>query len=833
MAVVSIRNQEVGIELPDGQSIFEAMEYFLKYSRLVSPSDASKQDVMHALGNAVRNRLIDHLIETEQRSLANGSKRVHYLSMEFLVGRLLENNIINLQLVDECETAAGALGYSLEELFEAEYDPALGNGGLGRLAACFVDSMATLGIPGFGYGINYEFGLFRQKFSNGYQREEPDHWLIDGTPWNIERPNEKIVVPLYGRVENFEDHNGNQGPVWIDWDVVIGVPHDMPIAGYRGKAVNTLRLYSARSSDEFNMSIFNEGDYFNAVEGKISSERISKILYPEDSVSSGRELRLIQEYFLVSCAVQDIVRRHKNQHGDLDSFAEKQAIQLNDTHPALTVVELMRVLVDENGIGWDRSWEITNATCAYTNHTLLPEALETWPVGMVEKVIPRHMQIIREIDRRFNLVLEEQFPDDSENQSKLAVIGLQSGQSGAATADSALVRMASLSMLGCHSINGVAALHSELVKTNLAPEYHSMWPEKFNNKTNGVTPRRWLLQCNKPLANLFTQKIGSDWITNLGKLEELQYFADDEGFLSALRDAKLENKKRLAEYIHHTSGIVVDTNSMFDVQAKRIHEYKRQLLMALYITHLYLKIRNEGLELPSSRTFIFGGKAAPGYFIAKRIIKLINSLATIIDNDPVVSQQIKVIFLPDYKVSVAEKLMPAADLSEQISTAGFEASGTGNMKFSMNGALTVGTLDGANVEIEEEVGSDNIYIFGMTAGEVEQTRGSDRYVASEFYQNDPDLAAVIDALASGTICPDEPGVFEPIANSLMVEGDYFRVLGDFRAYLEIQEVIGNDYLDQDLWVGKVLQNIAHMGKFSSDRTISEYASGIWKLEGFE
>lgn len=832
MAVVSIRKSEEDITTPGDHSIFEAMEYFLKYSRLVSPSNACKQDVMHALGHAVRNRLIDCLIETEKRTLASGGKRVHYLSMEFLVGRLLENNIINLQLVDECEMAAGALGYSLEELFEAEYDPALGNGGLGRLAACFVDSMATLGIPGFGYGINYEYGLFRQNFSNGYQCEEPDHWLIDGTPWNIERPNDKIVIPLFGRVENYSDHNGHQGPVWVDWDVVIGVPHDMPIAGYRGTAVNTLRLYSARSSDEFNMSIFNEGDYVNAVEGKISSERISKILYPEDSVNSGRELRLIQEYFLVSCAVQDIVRIHKKQHGSLDSFAENQAIQLNDSHPALTIVELMRVLVDENGFDWDRSWEIVNASCAYTNHTLQLEALETWPVSLMEKVIPRHMQIIYEIDRRFNLELAERFPDDHETRSKLAVIGLQSGQSGVTTANAGLVRMAGLSMLGCHSINGVATLHSELLKTSLAPEYNQMWPEKFNNKTNGVTPRRWLLQCNRPLAGLITRKIGSDWITDLSKLQELQYFAEDGQFLSELRDAKRTNKQRLADYIQHTSGMVIDINSMFDVQAKRIHEYKRQLLMALYITHLYLKIRNEGLELPSTRTFIFSGKAAPGHFIAKRIIKLVNSLATIIEKDPVVSQQIKVIFLPDYKVSVAEKLIPAADLSEQISTAGFEASGTSNMKFAMNGALTVGTLDGANVEIEEEVGPDNIYIFGMTAGEVVHTRTSDRYVASEFYQNDADLAAVVDALSSGVICPDEPGVFEPIANSLMVEGDYFRVLGDFRAYLDVQEMIGNDYLDQDLWTKKVLQNIAHMGKFSSDRAITDYAREIWKLEDF-
>lgn len=832
MAVVSIRKSELEYDDVMGQSILEGMEFFLKYSRLVTPDEASKQDVMQALGHAIRNRLIDKLIETEKQTLAEGGKRVHYLSMEFLVGRLLENNIINLQLEDECDNAATALGYSLEELFDAEYDPALGNGGLGRLAACFVDSMATLGIPGFGYGINYEYGLFRQKFSNGYQREEPDHWLIDGTPWNIERPNEKIVVPLYGRVENYSDHNGHQGPVWVDWDVVIGVPHDMPIAGYRGKAVNTLRLYSARSSDEFNMSIFNEGDYLKAVEKKISSERISKILYPEDSVKSGRELRLIQEYFLVSCAVQDIVRGHKKQHGSIDSFAEKQALQLNDTHPALTIVELMRVLVDENGLTWDRSWEIVNQSCAYTNHTLLPEALETWPTNIMEKVIPRHMQILREIDRRFNKVLAENFPDDPEQQSKLAIIGLEHDQSGAASNGSGLVRMAGLSMVGCHSINGVAALHSELVKSNLAPGYHQLWPDKFNNKTNGVTPRRWLLQCNKPLAGLITQKLGSGWITDLSKLEELQYFAEDVDFLNALKNAKQINKQRLADYIHHTSGIVIDTNSMYDCQAKRIHEYKRQLLMALYIAHLYLKIRNEGLELPSTRTFIFGGKAAPGYFMAKRIIKLINSLAEIIQKDPIASQQIKVVYLPDYKVSVAERLMPAADLSEQISTAGFEASGTGNMKFSMNGALTVGTLDGANVEIEEEVGSENIYIFGMTAGEVEQSRISDRYYASEFYQNDPDLAAVIDALSSGILCPEEPGVFEPIANSLMVEGDYFRVLGDFRAYLDIQDIIGQEFTDKELWTSKVLQNIAHMGKFSSDRTISEYAADIWKLEKF-
>jgi glycogen phosphorylase len=807
-------------------SLSSAVHYHLRYSRAVDPMAASRQDASFALGLALRDQLIDGIRQTEAQNVSRGVKRVHYISMEFLIGRLLENNLINLGLRNEAIEVMNSLGHQLDELISIEPDPALGNGGLGRLAACFIDSIATLGIAGYGYGINYEYGLFRQRLVAGHQHEEPDHWMAEGTPWQIERQNECVVVPLFGAIRKMSGGKGQDIDAWLDWQMVVGVPHDIPVVGYGGKTVNFLRLFSARSSDEFDIKIFNKGDYLKAIEQKIGSEKISKVLYPEDSTEAGKELRLIQEYFMVSCAIQDIIRRHIAQWRTIESLADRQCMQLNDTHPALTIAELMRLLLDEHEMGWNEAWKITTTCCSYTNHTLLPEALETWPLALLEKVLPRHVMIIREIDKRFRNLINATYPGDIRKHEHMPVIG-RSEHDGIE-----IVRMANLSMIGSHSINGVAELHSELVKTKLAPDFYNLWPQKFNNKTNGVTPRRWLLQCNPDLASLISEHIGSGWVTDLDSLAELRKFADDSSFKEAVRRVKHANKIRLAQMLRERFGIAVNPYSIFDVQAKRVHEYKRQQLNALHIAHLYLGLRDGTINLEWPRTFIFGGKAAPGYFMAKRIIRFINAISERIAADRRIAEKLKVVYIPDYRVSVAEVLMPAADVSEQISTAGFEASGTGNMKFAMNGALTLGTLDGANIEIRDEVGDDNIFIFGMTVKEIEATRPNGAYDPSEIYLNTPAIKRVVDAVNSGEFAPEEPDLFEPLIYSLVAAGDYFRVLGDFDSYAKAQERIGKEYSDQDLWSKKAILNIAGSGKFSSDRTISEYAADIWKIPEF-
>ncbi len=676
----------------------------LKFSLGMEWQKSSNRELFWGVSLAIRDRLIEKMIETEARYQKADAKRIYYLSLEFLLGRSLGNNIYNLGIFKNFEKAMTEMGVDLEEIRDSEVDAALGNGGLGRLAACFLDSMATLDLPGYGYGINYEFGLFKQEIDNGYQKEKPDNWLSKGTPWQIEKPEEACIIPVYGKIDHSLDREGKYNPMWMDWKVLIGVPHDMPIVGYGGRTVNYLRLYSTRSSDEFDMDIFNEGDYFKAVEQKMSSETVSKVLYPTDTFEAGRELRLVQEYFLVACSMRDIIRRYQQTHDNFDAFSSKVAIQLNDTHPALAVVELMRILIDENALSWEKAWNITKATFAYTNHTLLPEALEKWSVPIMEHVLPRHTQIIYEINHRFLDQVASKWPGDNDRLRQMSII-----EEGGPKQ----VRMAYLAIAGSHSVNGVAELHTKLLTNSLLPDFYEFWPEKFNNKTNGVTQRRWLLKSNPDLSNLISKSIGDNWIKDIDKLKTLEPYADDKAFQKEFLKIKRANKEKLANVILNTARVKVSPESLFSIQAKRIHEYKRQLLNVLHVIHQYLCLIEDGQKPLVPRTYIFAGKAAPGYWAAKQIIKLINSVGTVVNNDPRVEDWIKVVFIPDYRVSLAEKIIPAADLSEQISTAGKEASGTGNMKFALNGALTIGTLDGANVEILEEVGEDNIFIFGL------------------------------------------------------------------------------------------------------------------------
>jgi starch phosphorylase len=778
----------------------EGIDSFLRFARGKVWDEASQREKLEALAVAVRRPALDAMRESERRYVEQDAKRLYYLSMEFLMGRALGNNLANLGLYDDTKAIMAELGVDLEELEALEPDAALGNGGLGRLAACFLDSLATLDYPGFGYGINYEFGLFKQTFVNGFQHEKPDHWLEGGSAWLIERPDEIVEVPIYGSVS---------GTKWIDPKVIIGVPHDMPIVGHGGKTVNVLRLFSARSSAEFDIGIFNAGDYISAVQHKINTEAISKILYPSDMVASGRELRLLQEYFLVACAVRDIMKCYRAKHDGFDEFASKVAIHLNDTHPALTVAELMRTFIDEQELPWEQAWAITVETCAFTNHTLLPEALERWPFDMLERMLPRHLQIIQEINRRVIAEVERRFPGDIAMQHRVSLF------------EEGRVRMANLAIVGSHSVNGVAELHSELVKKTLAPDLYKLWPERFNNKTNGVTPRRWLLHANRPLASLITKAIGDRWVRDLRELRRLELFADDSGLLDRLDSVKSRNKLALANLTRELTGIAVDPESMFDVQVKRMHEYKRQLLNILHVVHRYWEIVEDGKTPIQPRTFFFAGKAAPGYFAAKLIIKLIHSVGEVINADPRTRDWLRVVFLPDYRVTLAEAIMPAAELSEQISTAGKEASGTGNMKLALNGALTIGTLDGANIEIRDEVGPENIFIFGLRAEEVVQL------LASGYH---PRSNRVVDSIASGHFSRGDKDIFRPIVAKLLSARDEYVHLADFDSYIETQQQVDIEYKDRATWNRKSLLNIARMGKFSSDRTVSEYAREIWKIK---
>lgn len=801
--------------------LFESIEYHLRYTIAKSREEATKQDVLHALAHSLRAALIDGLVQTGERVHQSGARRLVYLSAEFLIGQSLRNNLFNLGLLKEAELATRALGWDLTEIIDAEADAPLGNGGLGRLAACFMESLATLGMPAYGYGINYQFGLFKQELENGYQKERPDQWLCNNSPWLIERCGEACTIPIYGRIEPGLDKGGHYNPMWVDWQVIVGVPHDVPVVGYGGATVNYLRLYSARASDEFDVQIFNEGDYVRAVERKIASETVSKVLYPSDAAAAGKELRLIQEYFMVACAVRDTIRQFcKDRPGtDVKHLHEYVTFQMNDTHPALLVAELMRILVDEFALPWEAAWAVTPAACGYTNHTLLPEALEKWPVDLLERVLPRHLQIIYELNRRFLAEVQARFPGDRAKAERMSLVSEAGGRE---------VRMANLAIVGSHSVNGVAALHSELIKSQLVPDFYELWPQRFNNKTNGVTHRRWLATCNRELGRLIQRIAGESWITHYSAVRALEPYAQDKGFQEEFLGVKQKNKERLAHLIELTEQVTVDPHSLFDIQVKRMHEYKRQLLNAMHVMHSYLGLVDGAYRPVVARTHIFAGKAAPGYWMAKLVIKLINNIAHIVNNDPRTEGVMRVVFMRDYRVSLAEKIIPAADLSEQISTAGMEASGTGNMKFAMNGALTIGTLDGANVEILEEVGVDNIYIFGLTANEIELRRRN--YNPWDCYHASASVRRVIDALAGDRFCPEEPGLFQPIITSLLQHGDSYFVLADLDAYLAAQERVSCDFLNQGLWAQKAILNVARSGKFTSDRTVAEYAREIWGIE---
>ncbi|HEY2322450.1 MAG TPA: glycogen/starch/alpha-glucan phosphorylase [Thermoanaerobaculia bacterium] len=804
-----------GIERVAAVHLREGIESFLRFAKGRLWREASPRERLYALSIAVRRGALDAMRESERRYREQDAKRLYYLSMEFLMGRSLGNTLMNLGIYDEARNVVAELGVDFDELQSLEPDAALGNGGLGRLAACFLDSLATLDLPGFGYGINYEFGLFKQTFINGFQHERPDHWLEGGSPWLIEHNDEAVIVPVYGAIAHITER-GVYTPKWVDAKVILGVPNDMPIAGYGGRTVNKLRLFTARSSDDFDIGIFNAGDYIRAVQHKISTEAISKILYPSDQVQSGRELRLQQEYFLVACAIADIVRTYKMAHDSFDNFASKVAIQMNDTHPAIAVAELMRVLIDGEHLPWEQAWATTVETLGYTNHTLLPEALERWPMELFERVLPRHLQIIQEINRRLVAEVERRFPGDAAMSQRVSIFSENE------------VRMANLAMAGSHSVNGVAELHSELVKTTLAPDFNKLYPERFNNKTNGVTPRRWLLHANRPLAALISNAIGDSWIRNLDDLRNLERFAGDSALLDKLEGVKRRNKAALARIAKELTGIPVDPLTMFDVQVKRFHEYKRQLLNALHIVHRYWAIVEDGVTPAVPRTFIFAGKSAPGYFSAKLIIKFIHSIAEVINADPKTREWLRVVFLPDYRVTLAEAIMPAAELSEQISTAGKEASGTGNMKLALNGALTIGTLDGANIEIRDEVGPENIFIFGLHADEVASLVAGGYH--PDAYLESHDIRRVIDSIASGHFSRGDKDIFRPIVANITSARDIYVHLADLQSYCDTQAAVDAAYRDRATWNRKSLINIARMGKFSSDRTIREYARDIWKIK---
>ena len=789
----------------------------LQFSQGKDEHTATALDRYLALAYGVRDRLMKRWIQTQQAYYASDAKRVYYLSLEFLMGKALENNLINLGLYDGVRDALSTIGIEVADLFGEEPDAGLGNGGLGRLAACFLDSMATLALPAVGYGIRYEFGIFDQDIRDGWQVEKPEEWLRFGNPWEMARPEYAVPVSLYGRTEHGHDEKGKYRVRWADARHVLGTPYDTPVAGYRNGTVNTLRLWRARASTEFDLADFNRGDYLAAVEDKNLSENISKVLYPNDLTVMGKELRLQQQYFFVACSIQDVINRYLKTHDGFEEFADKVALQLNDTHPAIAVAELMRTFVDEHGLEWDDAWETSRAVFGYTNHTLLPEALERWSMDLFGRVLPRHLEIVQEIDRRFLQELRGRPEVDPGAAARMVVI-----EEGPARQ----VRMANLAVIGSHSVNGVAALHTELLKSDLFRDFHALWPERFNNKTNGVTPRRWLVQANPELASMITEVIGAGWETDIEELRRLEPLADDAAFRRRFREVKRLNKEALAEIIRRENGITVDPGSLFDVQVKRLHEYKRQLLDVLHIVAQYLRMKADPSYSTVPRTYVFGGKAAPGYAMAKWHIKLINSVAEVVNRDIDVRGRIAVVFLKNYRVSLAERIFPAADLSEQISTAGKEASGTGNMKFAMNGALTIGTLDGANVEIREEVGPENFFLFGLTVDEVRELRRRG-YDPWERYRQDRELKAVVDAIAGTTFSPGQPRLFQPVVDSLLNGGDPYLCLADFAAYVKCQEEVSRAYLDADRWTRMAILNVARMGRFSSDRTVREYAAEIW------
>lgn len=781
---------------------------------------ATKRDVFLAVAYAIRDQMVGRWIKTQQQYYDVDAKRVYYLSMEFLIGRTLENSLVNLGLLENCRKAIHDLGFDLDMLIEMEADAGLGNGGLGRLAACFLDSMATLGIPGYGYGIRYDYGIFTQKIQEGSQLETPDNWLRYGNPWEICRSEYLYPIQFYGRIIQYSDARGKLHCEWVDAQEVMAMAYDTPICGYDNDTVNTLRLWQAKSPRGFDLSYFNHGDYIRAVEEIALTENISKVLYPNDNIFEGKELRLKQEYLLVSATIQDIVRRYNKGHIHLDALPDKVAIQLNDSHPSLAIPEMMRLLVDREELSWDKAWELTCGCFSYTLHTLLPEALEKWPLSLLEKVLPRHVQIIFEINKRWLEEVDRHYPGNLEMKRKLSIIEEEPVK---------LVNMAHLAIVGSHKVNGVSALHSDLVKHQMFKDFWEMNKEKFTNKTNGVTPRRWLKVANPALSQLITNHIGNNWARELNLLEKLSFYENDTPFCHEWHQVKRHNKERLARLIFSELEIRVDPDSLFDCQVKRFHEYKRQLLNALRVVHDYCRLKDNPQLDYVPRTVIFSGKAAPGYFIAKRIIKLITSIANVINHDRTLSDKLKVIFLENYRVSLAEQIIPAADLSEQISTAGTEASGTGNMKFALNGALTIGTLDGANIEIREEVGEDNIFIFGLKTEEICALKNQG-YNPWDAYHQNPEIKRVFDMISEGYFSAGDRELFKPLIHSLLDGGDEYFLLADFAAYISCQQEVSSLYRNRESWIKKSIRNVAKIGKFSSDRTIKDYASEIWKLD---
>jgi glycogen phosphorylase len=791
-------------------------ERHLLFDDVVAPSAAGAHERFKAAAHSVRDVLSQRWVLTETTYDRENPKRVYYLSMEFLIGRSLGNNITNLLIDSAVKRAVTQRDLDWLGLIEEEPDAGLGNGGLGRLAACFLDSMATMQLPAMGYGLRYEYGIFKQSIKDGWQLEEPDNWLRDDDPWEVPRPNEKVEIPLNC---SFAVHEGTLRAVTGKPSTVIGVPFDRPVVGYGGKNINTLRLWAAAAPNYFDFQEFSSGDFVAALAGRLAAESLTRVLYPDDSTSMGQALRFIQEYFLVACSLTDLVRRFRRNNTDWGQLPDKIAIQLNDTHPAMAVPELMRILLDDAGFGWEHAWDLTQRSLAYTNHTLLPEALEKWPLAWFELLLPRHLEIIYEINHRFLDDVRSRFPGDEGRVGRVSLIEEDGGRR---------IRMANMAIIGSHSTNGVAAIHSELLRKTTVKDLADMFPERFNNKTNGVTPRRWLLRANPALAGTITDAIGDLWVTDLAQLRQLERNAGDPAFRGAVRNAKREAKAQFAYWLKSSSGVTVDPDTIFDCQIKRIHEYKRQLLNALRIVVLYNRLReNPGLEvLP--RTFFFAGKAAPAYRLAKLIIKFINNLAITIDGDPAVRGRLKVVFLPDYNVSLAERLIPAADVSNQISTAGYEASGTSNMKFMMNGALTIGTRDGATIEMAEEAGEENFFLFGLSAQQVAES-GS-WYNPYWHYENDPHARAALDMISSDYFSRYEPGIFAPIYDALLKHGDHYMHLADLESYLDADEKLRELYADRDEWAHKAILNIAGSGKFSSDRTIAQYAAEIWNAK---
>ncbi len=772
-----------------------------------------------ALALVLRDRVMERWKHTREAYQQSDCRRAHYMSLEFLMGRALGNAMLNLGVEDEATAAVAEYGIDLEEIAEAEHDAGLGNGGLGRLAACFLDSCATLQLPVIGYGIRYEYGMFRQKIENGHQVEEPDHWLRNGNPWELERPEFMQRVKFGGRTEYYQDDHGVGHHRWVGTQDVLAVPYDVPVPGYKNGTVNTLRLWSAAATDEFDLDEFNAGDYSESVAAKNDAEHISMVLYPNDSSENGKELRLKQQYFLASASLQDVLRRWIRDHGkDFRTFADKNCFQLNDTHPTIAIAELMRQLLDEQRMDWDRAWGIVSRTMAYTNHTLLPEALERWPVRMFARLLPRLLEIIYEINARFLSEVARRWPGDTERLARMSII-----EEG----DEPQVRMAYLAIVGSYSINGVAELHSTLLKQGLFRDFYELWPQKFNNKTNGVTQRRWLAWCNGRQSELINSVIGDEWVVDLDQLARLLPFVEDAAFRARWREVKRANKARLATLVKSDCGVDFGLDAMFDVQVKRIHEYKRQLLNILHVIHLYDRIKRGDTDNWTPRCVLIGGKAAPGYAMAKRIIKLVNNVAQMVNSDDDVGHLLKVAFLPNYRVTAMEIICPGSDLSEQISTAGKEASGTGNMKFMMNGAVTIGTLDGANIEIREAVGEDNFFLFGLTADQVSELRG--HYDPNAIIEQDGDLRRVMQLLESGHFNQFEPGLFDDIIQAIRSPHDPWLVAADFRSYIDAQQRAAEAYRDQDGWTRLSILNVAASGRFSTDRTMAEYNSEIWRL----